>query len=216
MADQSDNKQANLGDLISRIKSEGIEEASKKAEEIIARAKEEAAKIVDEAKKKGDDNITKAGKEAEELKRRGIESLNLAARDSVIALRRSIEKMFRSIILKECNEALTGEALRSVIGKVVEAWHKSDKEGEGLEILLSEKDLKGLSHTFTEKLGKAFEKGIEVKGRAGLKGGFRAGQKGGEMYYDFSDEAVTDLLYSQLAPELAVILDEGSKREEEH
>ncbi|MDH3973740.1 MAG: hypothetical protein OEV42_05620 [Deltaproteobacteria bacterium] len=215
MAAHSDNNEVSLGKLISRIKSEGIEEASKKAEDIITGAKADAARIVDEAERKALHIVTNARKEAEESSQRGIDSLKLAARDSAIALKRSIEETFRSVILKDCNEALTGEALQSLIGKIAEAWHKGDKERETLEIIISEKDRKGLSDSFIKKLGKALERGVEVKGRSGMKGGFRAGLKGGHMYYDFSDEAVAELLLNNLFPELAAILDERGKKEED-
>jgi len=214
MTDHSDKNEANLGDFIKRIKSEGIDEASKEAEEIVGRARDEAGKIVEEANKKADHIIRNAGKEVEERKLKGIESLKLAARDSALALRRTMEETFRSVIFKECNESLTGEALQSLLRKVVEAWSAGNQEGEALEILLSQKDMKGLSDSFVKKLGKELERGLHIKGRSVIKGGFRAGVKGGDMYYDFSDEAVAELLFNHLAPELAAILDERGKKEE--
>jgi len=215
MTDHSDKNQSNLGDLIKRIKSEGVDEASREAEAIIARARDDAKRIVEEANKKAEDIINNAGKEVEESNNKGIESLKLAARDSAIVLRRTMEGSFRDLILMECNEALTGEALQSIVTKVVEAWSFGNKEHESLEILVGEKERKVLSESFVKKLGKSFEKGLEIKGVSGIKGGFRVGVKGENMYYDFSDEAVAELLFNHLAPELRAILDERGKKEEE-
>lgn len=214
MTGNSDKNQSNLGDLISRIKSEGIEAASEKAEEIIDKAKAEAEGIVAEARARAEEIIATAHKEAEESEHRGLESLRLASRDSVIILRRSLEELFRSVILKECNEALTGEALQSLITKIVGQWSEGNMDSKGLDIVISEKDLKKLSDSFISKLGKTFEKGVDIKGRKELKGGFRAGIKEADMYYDFSDEAVAELLFNNLVPELAHILNERGNKEE--
>ena len=63
-----------------------------------------------------------------------------------------------------------------------------------MEILLSEEDRKGLSDRFVQRLQEILKEGVEIRVHPAVKGGFRVGTVGGEMYYDFTDQGIAELL----------------------
>jgi hypothetical protein len=45
-----------------------------------------------------------------------------------------------------------------------------------------------------------------VFGESGIRSGFEVGFKGGEVYFDFTEDAVTELVADYIGPRLAAIL----------
>jgi len=201
-----DTPNTDLGGLIERIKSDGIDEAKKRSEEIIKEAGAEAARIIDAARSEA--GLMMEAADAEALKREtsGRKALELAARDAVIQVRGSITDMFGSIIKREYGGAVSGDNLAGLILKVIEGWQGSGKGDADLEVLLSDADRKVLFESFMSRLREDMKAGIELKVHPDIEKGFRIGEKEGHLHYDFSDEAVAELLSMNLNGGLAEIL----------
>ncbi len=128
-------------------------------------------------------------------------------------MRRSIADIFDSIIEREYGEAASGEHLAGLILKVIEGWQVSGNREADLEVLLSEEDRKMLSDTFMSRLKEGMKRGIELRAHPDIEKGFRIGEKGGHIHYDFTDETMAELISINLNGSLAEILKPSVKGE---
>ncbi len=204
---------AGLGGLINRIKVEGIDEAGRKSDEIISKARADAVSIIADAKSEAEGIVLRAEAGLKDREEKGRVALDLAVRDAVIRVRRAAEDMLASIIKKECKKALSGDGLERAIFKFIDDYSRDSSAS--FDILLNESDRQALSDSFFKKLKDELKCGVEIKTHSGIKGGFRIGIAGDEMHYDISDEAISELLISYLPPELAAVLDQKKEKDSE-
>lgn len=195
-----ENSNTNLNDIIQKIKSEGIEEAERKSEEIIKEARLTASKIIDKAGLDAE-AITK---EAEEgiRKKESISKMALeqAARDIILSIRTSLTDIFDSLIKREYQTVLSGKTLEAVLIKLIEGWQRDETEDMNIELLLSESDRNALLKGFLSRLNEEIKAGIELKAHPNIEGGFRVGVKGSHVYHDFTDEGIANVLAEYLNP----------------
>jgi len=71
--------------------------------------------------------------------------------------------------------------------------------------------LSRLKSFFTEKLSGELNKGVELKSSRKLTSGFHISNKDGSAYYDFSADAVVEMLSAYLNPKLAEIMKSSTK-----
>ncbi|MGR3175473.1 MAG: hypothetical protein ACUZ8N_12865 [Candidatus Scalindua sp.] len=206
-----ENSKTNLNDLIQKIKSEGIEEAERKSEEIIKAARLTASKI-----------LNKAGLDAEVITREAEEeigkkecisrkALEQAARDIILSIRTSLTELFDSLIKREYQNVLSGKTLETVLFKLIEGWQKDEMGKLNIELLLSESDRNALLEGFLSKLNEEIKAGIELKVHPDIEGGFRIGMKDSHVYYDFTDEGIADVLAEYLNPRFYDFIDSLKK-----
>jgi V/A-type H+-transporting ATPase subunit E len=77
--------------------------------------------------------------------------------------------------------------------------------------VLSEGDLKKLDDSFKSGLAYALKGGVELKAGKNIDGGFHIMEKDGSAFYDFSSEAVANMLCAYLNPRLAETLKNAVK-----
>ena len=121
-----ESSKTNLNDLIRKIKSEGIEEAEKKSEEIVKEARLAASEILNKA---GLDAASITEKAEESIRKKESISkmaLEQAARDIILSIRTSLTEIFNSLIKKEYQNVLSGETLENVLVKLIEGWQKNE------------------------------------------------------------------------------------------
>ena len=206
-----ENSKTNLNDLIQKIKSEGIEEAEMKSEEIIKEAKLSASEILNKAGLEATAIIEKA--EEGIRKKEGLSKIALeqAARDIILSIRTSLTEIFNSLIKKEYQDVLSGETLETVLIKLIEGWQKNEMGDTDIELLLSESDRDTLFEGFLSKLKEEIKSGIELKAHPDIEGGFRVGTKNSHVYYDFTDEGITSVLAEYLNPRFYDFIDSLKK-----
>ncbi len=193
--------EAQLKELIDKIKTEGVAEAEEKAKQILQEAERQAAGIISGAKKEAERTASAAGKEAERTEQAGKEALKQAGRDLVLNLKGSVTKLFESIVNREIKAALTEDALQKILIELIHAWQKEKKSD--IEILLSAQDYKKVKDGMLEKLAAEMKKGVEFKPLPEIQAGFRIGEKDGAVFYDFTDKGITEHLAQYLNPKLA-------------
>ncbi|MDT8316740.1 MAG: hypothetical protein RQ824_01965 [bacterium] len=209
--DDKQVKETGLGGLIKRIKAEGIDEAARQSDEIISRAKADAASIIADARSEAEGIVLRAETALKEREEQGRVALDLAVRDAVILVRRAAEDMLASITKRECLKALSGDGLEKAILKFIEEYSRDSNPS--LEIILNEEDRQALSDSFLKKLKEELKGGVAIKTHSGIKGGFRIGAAADHMHYDISDEAIAAFLMSYLMPELAALLEKEKDSE---
>ena len=197
-----------LDGLINKIKSEGIEEANRQAEEIINEGKKKADALIDEAKKEVESRLEKAAHIIEEKEQASKKSIELAARDSLLSLKESLRKILESLVKNDFDQLMAGEVLENLLLKTIESWSRNRDSDSGLEVLLSEKERNALTDTFMKSLGDHLKAGVEFKVHRDIKSGFRVGMQGEHMHYDLTEESISDLLIAHLNKKLATIFND--------
>jgi len=187
-------------ELIETIKADGVQAAEKQAEQIVAAAEEKAQLIVAEAKKQADSVRTQAERDRKRTEAAGMEALQQSGRDLILGVQAQLTAMFKLVVEEGTRSAMSGNALESAIEKVVTAWSQGNEEN--ISVLLSPEDQKALEGSLRAKLGGKLSSGAEILPTQALKNGFRLSTKGGDVYYDFSAEAVADALAAFLSPRL--------------
>jgi V/A-type H+/Na+-transporting ATPase subunit E len=206
-----ENANTNLNDLIQKIKSEGIEEAERKSEEIIKEAELMASEIVDKARLDAEAITKKTEEEIRKKESISEKALEQAARDIILSIRTSLTEIFDSLIKKEYRNVLSGKTLETVLIKLIEGWQKDETGELNIELLLSESDRNALLEGFLSRLNEEIKAGIELKVHPNIEGGFRIGVKGSHVYHDFTDEGIADVLAEYLNPRFYNFIDSLKK-----
>jgi V/A-type H+/Na+-transporting ATPase subunit E len=206
-----ENANTNLNDLIQKIKSEGIEEAERKSEEIIKEAELMASEIVDKARLDAEAITKKTEEEIRKKESISEKALEQAARDIILSIRTSLTEIFDSLIKKEYRNVLSGKTLEKVLIKLIEGWQKDETGELNIELLLSESDRNALLEGFLSRLNEEIKAGIELKAHPNIEGGFRIGVKGSHVYHDFTDEGIADVLAEYLNPRFYNFIDSLKK-----
>jgi V/A-type H+-transporting ATPase subunit E len=193
--------EAQLKELIDKIKTEGVAEAEEKAGRILEKAERKAERVVAEAEKQAERIVAGAKAKADKFERTGRETMTQAARNVVLGLRSSIRELFESVVQRELKSALSEKDLQDIIYDLIRAWKK---EGvDDLEVLLSPQDIKKLEKGTFDKLSREMKKGVEFRPLPEIQAGFRIGEKDGAAHYDFTDVGIAEYLTQYLSPKLA-------------
>ena len=201
-----------LKELIERIKSEGVENAEQQAEKIVREAEERAKQIVADAEKEADSIRKNAEEEARKREATGRETLKQAGRDLLLSVEKRLQSLFDRIITEETGNAMKGEYLQDLIGKVVE---QLESDVQDLSVLVDEKELGNIEKGLHSKLSEALSAGMEIKPLHGVEAGFRVAYKDGSAYFNFTAEGIAEILSAYLNPRLAEILKEAAAEKKE-
>ncbi|MHC6204262.1 V-type ATP synthase subunit E [Breznakiellaceae bacterium SP9] len=199
-----------LQELIQKIKKEGIESASEEAGRLKAQAEQEAKRIVEAGRKEAEGIIAKAKADAEHSEQVGIAALEQASRNLVLVFKGEIQSLLDKIVANELSSNYNADVLKAVLPELLKAWSSKGTENS-LDLIVDETNLKSLQTFFDEKLSTELKKGVELKSDRNIGAGFRIANKDGSSYYDFSGEAVAEMLSAYLNPRLAEILKKSAK-----
>ena len=199
-----------LQHLIERIRKEGVESGEKAAESLVAEAKQKAAKIVADAQKQAKDLVAKAETDSAAFADRGRATLQQAARDLLISVGGAIGKVVGGIVEAQVGAALTPDLMAQMLLKLAEAYAKDGGAG-GIVAMLGEADAAAVKAAFAKEYQNKLAAGIQIESDKAIFKGFRVGAKGGQVFHDFTKEAIADSLASFLRPELAQIVKKAAE-----
>ena len=199
-----------LQHLIERIRKEGVESGEKAADALVAEAKKKATAIVAEAQKQAKAEIAKADADAVAFAERGKKTLEQAARDLLISIGGSVGNVVAGIVEAKVGAALTPELMGQMLLKLAEAYGKDGGEG-GIEAMLSAGDAAAVKAYFAQEYQNKLAAGIQIESNKEIFKGFRVGAKGGQVFHDFTQEAIAESLASFLRPELAEIVKKAAE-----
>ncbi|HIS56097.1 MAG TPA: V-type ATP synthase subunit E [Candidatus Fimimorpha excrementavium] len=197
-----------LQELIDQIKNDGVKAAEAEAASILESAKAEAEKIISDAKAEAEKTMLEAKAQNERFVRAGEDSIRQAGRNLLISFRESVAKELNVIVGDKVKEALSSEALSQLIFTAVENWTK-DTEAEDLSVLVGREELASLEAGLLAGLKDRMREGVTLKVSDDFEGGFRISVQDGQAYYDYSAEAVTELLSVYLTPKLISLMKEA-------
>ncbi len=196
-----------LQHLIDRIRQEGVENGEKTAEALIADAKKKAAAIVAEAQKKAQETTAKAEADAKAFAERGRQTLQQAARDLLISIGGSVGRVVSGVVDAKVGAALTPETVGQMLVKLAASYGSA----ENLTVALGEADAAALKGGVSKEVNDMLAKGLQIESDKEIFKGFRLGTKGGQVFHDFTKEAIAESLANFLRPDLADVVKKAAK-----
>ncbi len=197
-----------LQELIDQIKQDGVAAAQQEAQAILAAAKAEADRVVAEAQAEADKRLQHAKQENDRLVKSGEDALRQAGRNLLISFRESVARELEAVTGDGVAATYVPATLAELIFKVVEGW-AAKPDAEDMAVILNDKDLQALEATLLAGLKARMLQGVTLKANDNLDSGFRIAVKDGKAYYDYSAEAVVEMLSGYLSPKVAALLREA-------
>jgi len=198
-----------LQELIEKIKKEGIESAQAGAAKLKADAEAEAKRIIEEAKREAQIIINQGKTDAERSEKAGIAAVEQASRNLVLAFKGEIQGLLNKLSAETVASSYSSDVIKGILPGLIKNW--AVKNTDSLSVILSEGDLQKIDGAFKSQLASALKGGVELKAGKSLGGGFHIAEKDGSAFYDFSAEAVANLLSAYLNPRLAETLKNAVK-----
>lgn len=198
-----------LQELIEQIKKDGVASAEAEAEKIIAAAKAEAEKIVASAKAEASGILRDAKAETERMTKSGEDAIRQAGRNLLITFRESVGNELRAIVGEKVEAVYASDALAKMIEEIVVAW-ANKPEAEDLAVIVNEETRERLENALLSALKARMSDGVTLKTSEGLDKGFRIAVSEGSIYYDYSAEAVVEMLSNYLSPRVTALLKEAN------
>ena len=192
-----------LDSLIDQIKKEGVEQADKRAAEIIANAQQQADERLEEAKREAENIIAKGRQQAEKFQKNGEAALQQAARDITLVVRQRLQELLDKTFKQGVSDTVSGDFLKEMVLKLCEHWNKEGK----LEVLVSADDKKALQEQLFSRLKSSLKDSVFIRIDPRIQKGVRVGLEGENVHYDFTDQGIVEFLKQFINPALARILD---------
>ena len=197
-----------LQELIEQIKKEGVAAAEAEAAAIIEAAKAEAEKIVADANAQADKFMADAKAENDRMTKASEDAIRQAGRNLLISFRESVARELEAVTSEKVNEVYSSGDVTGLIVSVVESF-AGKPDADDIAVLLNTGDLKKLEESLLAALKEKMLKGITLKANDNFDGGFRIAFNNGSAYYDFSAEAVVDMISNYLSPRVTELLKEA-------
>lgn len=194
--------------LIDQIKRDGVEAAAVEAESVLKAAKAEAEKIIADAKSEAEKILINAKNENDRMVKSSEDAIRQAGRNLLISFRESVTKELKAIVSENVTAVYSSESFAQLVVKAVEGW-ANKPDAYDISVILNSEDLKALEDTILAGLKEKMTKGITLKANDNFDGGFRIAINNGGAYYDYSSEAVVDMLSNYLSPKVTAILKEA-------
>ena len=197
-----------LQELIDQIKKDGVEVAENEAKNIVDSAKSEAERIVADAKAQADRILAEAKAENEKMVKSSDDAIRQSGRNLLISFRESVTKELDAIIGETVNSVYSADSLSQLVVNVVESW-ANKPDVDNIEVILNSNDVELLEKTALSSLKERISKGVTLKANDNFDGGFRIAVNDGGAYYDYSTEAVVDMMSNYLSPKVVKLLKEA-------
>lgn len=197
-----------LQELIDQIKKDGVEVAETEAKNIVESAKAEAEKIIADAKVQADKILADAKAENERMVKSSEDAIRQAGRNLLISFRESVTRELNGIVGETVDSVYSADSLSQLVINVVESW-ANKPDVENIEVILNSNDVEVLEKTAFSSLKARISKGVTLKANDNFDGGFRVAVNNSGAYYDYSTEAVVDMMSNYLSPKVVKLLKEA-------
>lgn len=113
--------------FIAKLKTEGVEEGKRQADQLRNDAVQESDRIIADARTQAEKMISEANARAESILARSQTELELATRDAVLKLRESLEKILEAILHNQVGRQLDdSQFLKELIQSIIQRYIDAD------------------------------------------------------------------------------------------
>lgn len=196
-----------LQELTSKIYEEGIARANEEADKLISEAKKEADELRNKSKKEAAQIIENAEKEAGELRKNVESEVKLSARQALATIKQQVTELITSQTTEEpVKEAFKDkDFIKRIIETTIKNWDPG-KEAFDLQLLLPKEDEKELKAYFEKKQKDLLKGTLEIKFDERMNTGFKIGPKDGRFLISFTDEDFDNFFKNYLRPRTTQLL----------
>lgn len=199
--------------LLARINEQGVSQAEAQKEKILSKARDEAETILSDAREESEKLKAGARREAELMEQKGRDSLKQAARDTLLSLgerlRERVERVARKCIARDGDP----EAFAKAMADWVKEQLSSDAH-EAVEVDVSKKDAKAMEKHVLAALGEDLKEDVTIAPVPDVEGGFELRFDDSDVVYDFSQDALLEVVTRFVNPRLAEIMRETESDDE--
>ena len=199
-----------LQELIEQIKKDGVAVAETEAKDIVDAAKADAEKIIAEAQAQADKIMAEAKAETEKMTKSSEDAIRQAGRNLLISFRESVTRELKTIISGNVNTIYSSDELAGLIINIIECW-ANKPDAEDITVIMNSQDINRFEDNILASLKEKMLNGITLKANDNFDGGFRIAVNNGSAYYDYSAEAVEDMLSNYLSPKVTELLKEAKE-----
>ena len=199
-----------LQELIEQIKKDGVAVAETEAKDIVDAAKADAEKIIAEAQAQADKIMAEAKAETEKMTKSSEDAIRQAGRNLLISFRESVTRELKTIISGNVNTIYSSDELAGLIINIIECW-ANKPDAEDITVIMNSQDINRFEDNILASLKEKMLNGITLKANDNFDGGFRIAVNNGSAYYDYSTEAVVDMLSNYLSPKVTELLKEAKE-----
>lgn len=195
-----------VGDLLQRLRKDGVEAGEAEKQRILREAEEQAAALVADAKNKAKEIVAAANTQAEAKKKQLDAELGMAARDFALRFAERVKKRAVAPVVRAQVDAALADPnlLKDAISALIRG-----KTGDA-KLTVSPETRDKLGAFFEHELARQLEGGkVELVSESGLSG-FRLQRQGDTFSWDVTGEAVAHELALLVEPALRKYLDLGS------
>lgn len=216
MAETTTTTSSGVQELITRIRDQGVKAGKEEADDLVAKAKAKAARLVDKAEKETATLREKTTAEIEAEKAAALAALKLAARDTALELQAAVVQTFeRQVKGLVSDVTMDGEFLQALVlvlaGRSADEYIK-DKDikllvsnmvfGDGDDPELDERADKATLAIASDML----REGVELVPAGDIEGGVRVQIVDDNLQIDLTSDAVSRLLLRGLLPRFRALL----------
>lgn len=219
MDSDSNQQTSGVQQLIDRLHQEGIDKGRSDAETLIAAARKEAARILEDATRQAEALRKSASADAEQMKSKGEEAVQLAGRDAILSLTEELRASFEQTLKRFVRDSLEDpNFLRQLILQIAGAAVPPGN-GSALKILLlgsesadSGAEASAGDHALNELArslaGQSLRDGLTFDVADSDVPGVRVQVVDQKLEIDLTTDTLTHLLLKHLSPRIRAIVGE--------
>lgn len=191
-----------IQELTSKLYSEGVEKGKEEADRIVAEAKQTEHKILEDAKKEAAHIVSTADKQTSELKRQTESELKMYASQASEALKTEITNLVTDELAASNVKAATEDKtfMQKLIVDLVQNWSKNEK----LTIGVANAD--ELKNYISANAKNLLDKGLNIESVNGIKTGFTLSPEDGSYKVKFGEDEFIEYFKEFLRPQIRQML----------
>ena len=194
--------QNKLQELTDKLYNEGLSKGKQEAEEMVAKAKKDAAAILADARAESDKIVSAAQKDALDIKQKMETEIKMAFRQTITTLKNQIEN---TLISNSINIPVTAVAdntsfLKELIMSAISAFNPKGSDMVSLSLLLPENKRIELESFFKSEATKQIKDSVEIKFDNKIQNGFKIGPAKEGYHISFTDKDLQHLFSEFLKP----------------
>jgi len=198
--------ESKLQELTDKIYNEGIAKARREAAEILEKANQEAGHVLEQASREATRIQEEAARQAEEFRKNVDNEMKMSARQAMSALKQQVAALVTARLVEApVKQAFSDkDFIRKTIETLVKNW--TPQTGGGLALVLPAEDEKGLGEYFTGKAHSILAEGLTIEFDDRMGAGFRLGPADKSYVISFTEDDFGHFFKNYLRPRTTKLL----------
>lgn len=199
-----------LQNLLDKIHNEGIKKAEAERDAMLADARKQTEELVCKAREEADAVRKQAELDREALEKRAESAIRQAARDIILALKEELKRRLAAIVKNNVDGALTPEFMAKLIGEIVSGVKRDPERASGaaINIMVAPAHLTELEKALRASLAADLAASTELFPNQAAGHGFKISTSGNQVFFDFSDAALTEMISAYAGSRVGAIIGE--------